>query len=268
MKRRITIVFLCAALLMGICGCSATDRITGNSNDTSSAILSTPDDTSGMPPYKYTYVHVSTMEEVAEFVKNNDPDKFYEGQYKTMIEAVRDNGFLLEPYYDEKSVLQLPQKHYTDGTPFPSCTLIFEMKHEGVGYWLDFEANSVQINIAIHYLPNEQIKEARNSPYNYPFGKEKAKRSLDDVTAAGWQSVFLTLNESSVTAFKLPFEKTRVDKEYLVFVYDEFLVRISVFGNDSGIDTLDIAQHLTFNKISIDKLITSGRCKSLPAEEG
>ena len=50
-------------------------------------------------PPKYEEIRVNKMSEIADFVTGTDPDTFNEGQYKTMIEGIRKNGFLLEPHY-------------------------------------------------------------------------------------------------------------------------------------------------------------------------
>lgn len=205
------------------------------------------------PPYKYLSKGCFNITEVKKFVNKTDPDEFNEGQYKTMIEAVQKDGFLLEPYYSGKSVLSYPRLIAKGKN---TITLIFEKYNEGVGLGFYFETNDgVQFWISLYYLDEESAKDARENPLRYSLGNKDTRLSLEKALKLGWKSKVMRIAEKEVISFYQPFGVDQLHPylEEMAFLYDErYLVHVIVSNKKKDIGVLDFANKLSFVKTPLE----------------
>jgi len=204
------------------------------------------------------------MEELAAFVKGLDQDRlmdlggpddfgpktiaeiYEQGHYQSMIEAVRRNGFLLEPYYKGRAV---------ESYDIPRIINKFDLKYahgvEGVGYGfmapVDGDVTGI---IRVYYLNEADEKDAKNNPYRYKYGKNTGM-TLNQAKKAGWIKRDLMIGEKEVVAYWRPFIEDN-DVDWLTFVYEEkFLILMYFYGNEDGFGCLDFVKDLTFELIPL-----------------
>ncbi|GHV08379.1 hypothetical protein FACS1894217_10720 [Clostridia bacterium] len=250
-------------LLLSVALCiSTTLAISGCDNRGTTEQLPTPSptetlDSSVMRPYKYNSVHANNMTEVKAFVNTNNPDEFYEGQYKTMIEGILEKGFLLEPRYDENPVWEFPVTPREDGDPvYPIC-LKFELNLEGGGYSFVVKIESTQILLHIYPVAESYQEVARNNPFPCLYGKYSELRTVQRALELGWTDVSQQFNNNAWgTVLYLQrgpdSNNPTADADSICFLYEGHMVYLLSYHQnpeDPAVTALQLAQHLTFEKI-------------------
>jgi len=198
-----------------------------------------------IPPAKYKSVGVKSIDEIKDFVNNNDSDTFYEGQYKTMIENVRNRGYIIEPLYNNKSILFFPRSE----TPI---ALRFETQYEGVGYAYFFETELASGNFIIYYLKQDDVKYAQNDIYPFLLGK-RGKSTSESAIKGGWITKKTSFGEKILDSCYLSYEndKNATKRDHLLFMYnDYYIIKINIFES-SSINAIEFAKNISLKEISL-----------------
>lgn len=196
--------------------------------------------------------HEETFEEMAAFLNTVNADTFENGNFKDIIERVRTEGYIVQPYFDGKPAVLRDTKPNNNGN------VLLCPRYENVKVPPEFMYHLIDeeflYRIEVMYIEEEFVPAAEANGYLgvRAFRDNKALELFKQKTDIKHEKVVIGGIEKNITI-------TTYDDgiSHGEFVWDEqYLIRIygDVVENSSTAHTtinLDILPHLSFHKLPL-----------------
>ena len=185
----------------------------------------------------------ATFEDMAAFINTVDADSFENGNFKDIIERVKNEGYLVRPYFDEQPASSLPYREQIMLSPKYDnikCPPSFTYYCTDGGYLYTIE---------IYYINEELIPIAKEDGmgglYNYQMGIQETNEATAPTRTA--YEVDITGTDGYVTI---------VAARYAEFVWDnKYLMKIkgNTIESENAYETINVEllDHLSFQKMPL-----------------
>jgi hypothetical protein len=192
---------------------------------------------------RFQYEYFEKIAEAADFINKADPS-IKDGMYKSCIEGIRKNGYIVEPFYKDASVLELPRKIYTQ-TPI----IEQEAMYAGYGFMYYYETYDEDVLkagglIFVDYLNDNEVCE----DIQYFRGGKRGDGITEEEFANGqysWNEVEIGGVKYRALSGKFPDN----DWDVIWLLYDNrYIIEIVVADDISQITALDVAKDISFKK--------------------
>ena len=203
-----------------------TGQRTTTSGKTANRSTATKTGTSSLPA-------LYTWEEGLKYLRNAESGAYFPATFKTM----RENGYIPEPYYQGKRII-------TDKTVY-TLNLIGT-----AGYSLIWKTEEIDSTITVYYLDEKNCEEAASAPYRYSMGYQSHTDSEEKAIALGWKKADLVIDGTSVIAYYITHTKPAFYST-CCFVYDGYLMNISLYRTDAAQNIMNIVKDFSFVKVPL-----------------
>lgn len=219
---------------------SSTNQESSTVSTNSVTMQSTP---GGVRQYKYKFDNERfvDVEEFIKWINETDPVSYKDGQFKTMLEPIHEDGYIYVPYYKNKNFPLLSSAEGVVGT-------IFEMDYEGHGYSYSYKDDKgASLSILLYYLEKDEAKDAKSNLWNYVNGKgvKEYDKTWQERQKQGWKQD----NHYTIDGKIIKFGDRRI---YHSFLYkNEIIVKITSHeGNNLPFDKF--IKDLKFEKVKLN----------------
>lgn len=191
--------------------------------------------------YKFDNERFSNIEEFIKWIKETDPVSYKDGQFKTMLEPIREEGYIYVPYYKNKNFKFTKSNDYLVSTRF-------EMDYEGHGYIYEYrDDKGALLTVTLYYLEKAEAKDAKNNLWNYVNGKgvKEYDKTWQERQKQGWKQD----NHYTIDGKIIKFGDRRI---YHSFLYkNEIIVKITSHeGNNLPFE--EFVKDLKFEKVKLN----------------
>lgn len=197
----------------------------------------------GVRQYKYKFDNERfvDVEEFIKWINETDPVSYKDGQFKTMLEPIHEDGYIYVPYYKNKNFPLLSSAEGVVGT-------IFEMDYEGHGYSYSYKDDKgASLSILLYYLEKDEAKDAKSNLWNYVNGKgvKEYDKTWQERQKQGWKQD----NHYTIDGKIIKFGDRRI---YHSFLYkNEIIVKITSHeGNNLPFE--EFVKDLKFEKVKLN----------------
>ena len=218
-----------------------------NSKVQSTSSVDKPSLSTGARQYKYKFDNerFSNIEEFIKWIKETDPVSYKDGQFKTMLEPIREDGYIYVPYYKNKNFKFTKSNDYLVSTRF-------EMDYEGHGYIYEYrDDKGALLTVTLYYLEKAEAKDAKNNLWNYLNGVG-AKGVYEKTWEERQKQGHIKKKNDTIDEDVITFGQNDNGKYANSFLYkNELIVKIvSHEGNTLTFD--DFVKNLKFEKVKLD----------------
>lgn len=203
-------------------------------------VQSTP---GGVRQYKYKFDDEDfvDVEEFIKWINETDPVAYKDGQFRTMLEPIIEDGYIYVPYYKNKKFTLASTDEYV-------VTTRFEMDYEGHGYsYLYKDEEGALLTVHLYYLEKDEAKDANNNLWNYVNGKgaKDYYKTWEECQKQGWNQV----NNHAIDGTVIKFGDSRI---FYSFLYkNEIIVKITSHEGNS-LPFEEFVKDLKFEKVKLN----------------
>lgn len=197
----------------------------------------------GVRQYKYKFDNERfvDVEEFIKWINETDPVSYKDGQFKTMLEPIHEDGYIYVPYYKNKNFPLLSSAEGVVGT-------IFEMDYEGHGYSYSYKDDKgASLSILLYYLEKDEAKDAKSNLWNYVNGKGALNygKTWEERKKQGWKQDDNYVIDGKV----ITFGDSRINYSFLY--KNEIIVKITSHeGNNLPFE--EFVKDLKFEKVKLN----------------
>ena len=251
MKRTLFATLSCillSILLLTACGETNTD-LSGSpsSADTPTAVIHAD----GIPQQPHSE---ASFEDMAAFLNTVNADTFENGNFKDIIERVKNEGYIVQPYFDGKPAVLRNTDDDGDVLLFPRYNNV-KVPPKFMYHLIDEEFS---YRVDVMYIDEQFISAAQSNGY-LGVCSARDEQTLDEIKGDSTITHYvLTIDgsERNVTVI------TYTDgQSYGEFVWDKYLIRVRgdlLTANDSYTNiNLDLLPHLSFEKMPLNSSTTT-----------
>ena len=207
--------------------------------------------------------HEASFEEMTAFLNTVNADTFENGNFKDIIERIRTEGYIIQPYFDgEPAVLR---KTDDDGD------VLLHPRYNNVKvppkFMYHLIDNEFWYRIEIMYIDEEFVSAAKENGYWGVYADRDATTidKIKDDAAISHHTLTIDGAERNVTV-----TKNANGQSYGEFVWDKYLIRVrgdllTVHNPHMNIN-LDILPHLSFEKLPLNPNDTPVSPTQIPTE--
>lgn len=216
---------------------SSTNQELSTVSNNSVTMQSTP---GGVRQYKYKFddESFSNIDEFIKWINETDPVSYKDGQFRTMLEPIKEDGYIYVPYYKNKKF-----KSHED-----MILTKYEMDYEGHGYrYLYKNDEGAILTVHLYYLEIDEAKDAKNNLWNYVNGKGALNygKTWEERKKQGWKQDDNYVIDGKVIAFG----DSRINYSFLY--KNEIIVKITSHeGNNLPFDKF--IKDLKFEKVKLN----------------
>ena len=239
---------LLSILLLTACGETNTD-LSGSpsSADTPTAVIHAD----GIPQQPHSE---ASFEDMAAFLNTVNADTFENGNFKDIIERVKNEGYIVQPYFDGKPAVLRNTDDDGDVLLFPRYNNV-KVPPKFMYHLIDEEFS---YRVDVMYIDEQFISAAQSNGY-LGVCSARDEQTLDEIKGDSTITHYvLTIDgsERNVTVI------TYTDgQSYGEFVWDKYLIRVRgdlLTANDSYTNiNLDLLPHLSFEKMPLNSSTTT-----------
>ena len=197
----------------------------------------------GVRQYKYKFDNERfvDVEEFIKWINETDPVSYKDGQFRTMLEPIIEDGYIYVPYYKNKKFTLAGTDEYVVATRF-------EMDYEGHGYsYLYKDEEGALLTIHLYYLEKDEAKDAKNNLWNYVNGKGALNygKTWEERKKQGWKQDDNYVIDGKV----ITFGDSRI---FYSFLYkNEIIVKITSHEGNS-LPFEEFVKDLKFEKVKLN----------------
>ncbi len=198
--------------------------------------------------------HETTFEDMAAFLNTVNADTFENGNFKDIIERVKNEGYIVQPYFDGKPAVLRNTDDDGDVLLFPRYNNV-KVPPKFMYHLIDEE---ISYRVDVMYIDEQFISAAQSNGY-LGVCSARDEQTLDEIKGDSTITHYvLTIDgsERNVTVI------TYTDgQSYGEFVWDKYLIRVRgdlLTANDSYTNiNLDLLPHLSFEKMPLNSSTTT-----------
>ena len=251
MKRTLFATLSCillSILLLTACGETNTDSSDSPSSaNTPTAVIQAD----GIPQQPHSE---ASFEDMAAFLNTVNADTFENGNFKDIIERVKNEGYIVQPYFDGKPAVLRNTDDDGDVLLFPRYNNV-KVPPKFMYHLIDEEFS---YRVDVMYIDEQFISAAQSNGY-LGVCSARDEQTLDEIKGDSTITHYvLTIDgsERNVTVI------TYTDgQSYGEFVWDKYLIRVRgdlLTANDSYTNiNLDLLPHLSFEKMPLNSSTTT-----------
>lgn len=188
--------------------------------------------------YKFDDESFSNIDEFIKWINETDPVSYKDGQFRTMLEPIKEDGYIYVPYYKNKKF-----KSHED-----MILTTYEMDYEGHGYrYLYKNDEGAILTVQLYYLEIDEAKDAKSNLWNYVNGKGALNygKTWEERKKQGWKQDDNYVIDGKV----ITFGDSRINYSFLY--KNEIIVKITSHeGNNLPFDKF--IKDLKFEKVKLN----------------